>query len=43
MKQYRSGHIKLFDLFIGKIMSETRGNANPHRVNKILREKLSAL
>lgn len=39
--QYKSGKDKLFGFFIGQIMKETQGKANPQIVNKILQDKLS--
>ncbi len=39
--QYKSGKDKLFGFFIGQIMKETKGKANPQIVNKILQDKLS--
>ena len=39
--EYRSGKEKLFGFFIGQIMKESGGKANPDLVNKILKEKLS--
>ena len=40
--EYRSGKDKLFGFFIGQIMKETKGKANPAIVNKSLKERLSA-
>jgi aspartyl-tRNA(Asn)/glutamyl-tRNA(Gln) amidotransferase subunit B len=40
IEEYRAGKEKLFGFFIGQVMKETRGKANPKIVNKILREKL---
>ncbi len=37
---YRNGKTKLLGFFVGQIMKETRGKANPKVVNEILREKL---
>jgi len=38
---YRDGKVKLFGYFIGQIMKETRGKANPKLVNEILEKWLS--
>ncbi len=40
VEQYRAGKEKIFTYFIGQVMKETRGKANPATVNEILREKL---
>ena len=39
-EEYRAGKEKLLGFFIGQVMKETRGKANPKVVNQILREKL---
>lgn len=41
VKQYRSGKEKVFGFFVGRIMKESKGKANPGQVNQILKEKLS--
>ena len=38
--EFRSGKEKLLGFFVGQVMKETGGKANPGRVNQILREKL---
>ena len=40
VEQYKAGKDKIFSYFIGQVMKETRGKANPATVNQILREKL---
>jgi aspartyl-tRNA(Asn)/glutamyl-tRNA(Gln) amidotransferase subunit B len=40
--QYRSGKEKVFGFFVGQVMKETQGKANPKLVNDLLREKLKA-
>ena len=40
--EYRSGKDKLIGYFVGKVMQETRGQANPGQVNQILKDKLKA-
>ena len=37
---YKSGKDKLFGFFVGQVMKETQGKANPKSVNKILKELL---
>jgi glutaminyl-tRNA synthetase len=37
---YRSGKEGLLGFFVGQVMKETRGKADPRRVNELLREKL---
>jgi aspartyl-tRNA(Asn)/glutamyl-tRNA(Gln) amidotransferase subunit B len=39
---YRGGRDKLFAFFVGQVMKQTKGKANPAQVNDILRTKLSA-
>lgn len=41
--EYIGGKEKVFSFFIGKIMKETAGRANPKVVNEILRQKLESL
>ncbi len=43
VQQYISGKDKVFGFFVGQIMKETKGKANPKVVNDILRQKLEAL
>lgn len=38
--QYREGKDKLFGFFVGQVMKETKGKANPKQVNDLLKEKL---
>jgi len=38
---YRSGKDKLIGYFVGQVMKETKGKANPAVVNEILKKKLS--
>ena len=37
---YRNGKTKLLGFFVGQVMKETRGQANPKMVNEILKSKL---
>jgi aspartyl-tRNA(Asn)/glutamyl-tRNA(Gln) amidotransferase subunit B len=43
VQQYLSGKDKLFGFFIGQIMKETKGKANPKSVNNKLKQKLDSL
>jgi aspartyl-tRNA(Asn)/glutamyl-tRNA(Gln) amidotransferase subunit B len=40
--EYRAGKDKLIGFFVGQVMKETGGQANPGQVNQILKAKLSA-
>lgn len=40
VEEYRSGKENLFGYFVGRVMAETKGQANPKLVNEILEEKL---
>ena len=39
---YKNGKTKLMGYFVGQVMRETKGKANPKIVNEILREKLES-
>jgi aspartyl-tRNA(Asn)/glutamyl-tRNA(Gln) amidotransferase subunit B len=39
---YRKGKEKLFGFFVGEVMKETKGKANPKLLNELLKEKLKA-
>ena len=41
VEQYRSGKEKMLAFFVGQVMKETQGKANPGEVNKLLLEKLA--
>ena len=41
VEEYRAGKEKLLGFFVGQVMKETRGKANPAQVNDALRSKLS--
>ena len=41
VEQYKSGKEKLFGYFVGQVMQETKGTANPGMVNEILKKKLA--
>jgi aspartyl-tRNA(Asn)/glutamyl-tRNA(Gln) amidotransferase subunit B len=40
--QYRAGKEKLFGFFVGQVMKQSGGQANPGMVNQILRKKLDS-
>ena len=40
VKEYKNGKVKLFGFFVGLIMKNTQGRANPNLVNKILKKKI---
>ncbi|MEE2688874.1 MAG: Asp-tRNA(Asn)/Glu-tRNA(Gln) amidotransferase subunit GatB [Pseudomonadota bacterium] len=40
-EQFRAGNTKVLGWFVGQIMKETQGKANPQTVNELLRKKLS--
>jgi aspartyl-tRNA(Asn)/glutamyl-tRNA(Gln) amidotransferase subunit B len=40
--EYRSGKDKLLGFFVGQVMKETKGKANPAEVNRILKERLNS-
>jgi aspartyl-tRNA(Asn)/glutamyl-tRNA(Gln) amidotransferase subunit B len=39
---YRRGKVKVLGFFVGKIMGATRGKANPHIVNDLVKKLLDA-
>ena len=42
VSKYKSGKTNVFGFFVGQVMKETKGQANPALVNKLLKEKLDA-
>jgi len=40
-EQYRSGKDKLFGFFVGQVMKQTKGKANPQQVNELLKKRLA--
>jgi aspartyl-tRNA(Asn)/glutamyl-tRNA(Gln) amidotransferase subunit B len=42
VEQYRSGKEGLLGFFVGQVMKETRGKANPKVVNELVRERLAS-
>ena len=43
VKDYKNGRTKLFGFFVGQIMKESKGQANPQKVSQILKQKLDEL
>jgi aspartyl-tRNA(Asn)/glutamyl-tRNA(Gln) amidotransferase subunit B len=43
VSKYLSGDKNVFGYFVGQVMKETRGKANPKLVNKLLLDRLSSL
>jgi aspartyl-tRNA(Asn)/glutamyl-tRNA(Gln) amidotransferase subunit B len=41
LAEYRSGKMKVMGFFVGQVMKETKGQANPQVVNDLLRKKLA--
>ncbi len=42
VEQYRAGKEKVFGFFVGQVMKQSQGKANPAQVNALLKEKLKA-
>ena len=42
VEKYKSGKTKLFGFFVGQVMKETKGKANPKIVNEVLKDKLNS-
>jgi len=40
LENYRAGQEKLFGFFVGQVMKESKGQANPAMVNELLKKKL---
>ncbi|MBW1777486.1 MAG: Asp-tRNA(Asn)/Glu-tRNA(Gln) amidotransferase subunit GatB [Deltaproteobacteria bacterium] len=40
VKAYHAGKVQLMGFFVGQVMKETKGKANPERVNEILKKHL---
>ena len=40
VKAYKAGKIKLFGFFVGQIMKETKGQANPQKLSQLLKQQL---
>ncbi len=41
VSEYKSGKVKLFGFFVGSVIKESKGKANPGVVNDLLKKKLS--
>ncbi len=41
VEQYKGGKEKLFGFFVGQVMKESKGSANPAKVNELLKQKLN--
>ena len=41
-EQYRAGKTKLLGFFVGQVMKETGGKANPKQVNDLVKSELDA-
>jgi aspartyl-tRNA(Asn)/glutamyl-tRNA(Gln) amidotransferase subunit B len=41
VEQYRAGKDKLLGFFVGQVMKETGGKANPGQVNEVLKSRLN--
>ena len=40
--EYKNGRTNIFDFFVGQVMKETKGRANPKTVNELVRQILEA-
>ena len=40
LEQLRSGKDKVLGFFVGQVMKQTQGKANPQQVNELIRAKL---
>ena len=43
VENYKQGKIKLFGFFVGQIMKESKGQANPQKVSQILKQQLDEI
>ena len=41
VEQFKSGNTKMLGFFVGQVMKQTQGKANPKQVNQLLNEKLT--
>jgi len=41
VKRFREGDKKLLGFFVGQVMKETKGKANPKLINELLRKHLA--
>ena len=42
VEDYKNGKDKLFGFFVGQVMKETKGKANPKAVNDLLKKALDS-
>ena len=42
VEDYKNGKDKLFGFFVGQVMKETQGKANPKAVNDLLKKALNS-
>jgi len=42
VEQYKGGKASLIGFFVGQVMKQTQGKANPKMVNELLRKKLDS-
>ena len=42
VEDYKNGKDKLFGFFVGQVMKETQGKANPKAVNDLLKKALDS-
>ena len=42
IEDYKNGKTNLFDYFVGQVMKETKGKANPVITKEILKDKLNS-
>lgn len=40
VQEYRQGKVKLFGFFVGQVMKASKGQANPEKVNELLKKQL---
>jgi aspartyl-tRNA(Asn)/glutamyl-tRNA(Gln) amidotransferase subunit B len=43
LEEYRSGKTRVLGFFVGQVMKETKGQANPQIVNELLQKKLAGV
>jgi hypothetical protein len=43
LEQYKAGKTALFGFFVGQVMKETKGQANPQKVNELLKAELDSV
>jgi aspartyl-tRNA(Asn)/glutamyl-tRNA(Gln) amidotransferase subunit B len=41
VEQYKNGKEKVFGFLVGQVMKESKGQANPELVNKLLKDRIS--